>query len=188
MVVRLGLAKALAVCPDRRHSLVVGSDTAVTLCEGDGAAVFGKPADRTELATMVRRLGGREHNVYTSVVVRDALRRRMVWGAVRVSVCLRPLDEESLRAYCASGIGDDKAGGYAVQDHTFGLVKSLSGCAAAAMGLPLCLLRRALADLGVPVPDDAALVEGCSALTGLPCCLAGGALAPEIVVYGKEGC
>jgi len=188
MVVRLGLAKALAVQPEPPYSLVVGSDTVVTLSDGGQTVILGKPADRTELGTMVRRLGGREHSVYTSVAVRDASYGRTVWGAVRVGVRLRRLDEAELTAYCASGIGDDKAGGYAVQDRTFGLVESVSGCVAAAMGLPLCLLRQALAELGLRVPGDSAIAEGCGALTGLPCCLVGGASGPEIVAYGKEGC
>ena len=188
MVVRLSQEKALAVQPEPGFDLVVGSDTAVTVSEDGGVVVLGKPVGPTEIAAMMRRLGGREHSVYTGIAVRDMSARRGVWGAVRVGVCLRRLDDAALRAYCASGIGDDKAGAYAVQDRVFSLAESLCGCASAAMGLPLCLLRRAFQDLDVPVPSRTAVAEGCATLTGLECCLGDGTACPEVVVYGNEGC
>ncbi|MHB0877976.1 MAG: Maf family protein [Anaerolineae bacterium] len=188
MVVRLSLEKALAAAPEPGFDIVVGSDTVVTLTDGSGTMVLGKPRDRSEIAEMLGRLGGREHSVYTGVAVRDTGRGRSAWGAERVRVHLRRLDDAEMRAYCESGIGDDKAGAYAVQDRDFSLVQTLNGCASAAMGLPLCLLRRALRDLGIPVPPEDAVARECSILTGAACCLGQGPCCPEVVVYGKEGC
>ena len=180
MVVRLSLAKARAAAVGPAHAIVLGSDTAVTLGNGEGTTVFGKPNDRDDLQRMLVELGGREHIVYTGFAVLDRRDGRTTTGFQTVPVRLRRLGEVELAAYVESGIGDDKAGGYAIQDQVFQLVESLRGCAAAAMGLPLCGLLRGLPRFGFHLPAATDVETGCRALTGMGCCLADGTDCPEL--------
>ncbi|MGQ9553072.1 MAG: Maf family protein [Anaerolineae bacterium] len=184
MVVRLSVAKARAAVPGSAHTIVLGSDTAVIMASGGETLVIGKPVDRQQVREMLALLGGRTHVVYTGFALLDTCSGRMITGWQTVTVCLRSLTEGELFAYIDSGIGDDKAGAYAIQDQRFRLVERLSGCVAAAMGLPLCALWKALPRLGIVVPAKEAVIEGCQALTGLACCLESSDECPELVING----
>lgn len=184
MVVRLSVAKARAATPQPGYEMVLGSDTAVTLGSGGEARVIGKPRDRDELRCMLEELGGREHVVYTGFALIDRRGGRTVTGYQTVRVRLRGLSGGEMAAYLRSGIGEDKAGAYAIQDQQFGLVESVSGCASAAMGLPLCALLRAFASLGLKVPPAGEVAAGCRALTGVECCLSLEKTCPPSVTYG----
>src|SRR5256885_375713 len=61
VVVENALRKARAVADERRERRVLGVDTEVVL---DGH-VFGKPAGEDEAATLLRRLSGRTHEVWS---------------------------------------------------------------------------------------------------------------------------
>jgi small basic protein len=70
-------AKAAAVASRFPDATVIGADTVVAL---DGRA-YGKPANHTAAAAMLRALSGRRHVVYTAVAVVAAL--DAVFGALR---------------------------------------------------------------------------------------------------------
>ncbi|OQA46690.1 MAG: Septum formation protein Maf [Chloroflexi bacterium ADurb.Bin325] len=162
LVSRLCQAKAMAVA--RRHpaALVLAADTLVAL---DGQ-LLGKPADAGEAATMLARLSGRTHQVYTAVcVARDG-----VYDA-RLSVSdvtMRGYSDAEIDGYVATGDPLDKAGAYAIQHPQFTPVAAWTGCYAGIMGLPLRLARDMLRDAGVDAPRD--VVEACERLSGGRCC------------------
>ncbi len=59
-------------------------------------------------------------------------------GALSVSeVRFRPLGEEEIRQYVASGECDDKAGAYAIQGRAARFIAELRGSYSGVMGLPL---------------------------------------------------
>lgn len=93
---------------------------------------------------MLRRLSGREHEVYTGVAV--AYGSTVVSELERVKVRFRRLDPEECDAYVATGEPLDKAGAYGIQGFGSALVESIEGDYFAVMGLPvvrtLALLRR----------------------------------------------
>jgi septum formation protein len=153
LAARLARSKALAV-PAEDGELVLAADTVVVL---DGA-VFGKPAGADEAVAMLRRLRGRQHEVYTAIALRDA-RGRLVERGTSSTVWLQPLNDDEIAAYVASGDPLDKAGAYAVQSCAFRLVERLSGCYANVVGLPLCTTGEALAALGVPTAARAVCLE-----------------------------
>ncbi|MGH9387054.1 MAG: Maf family protein, partial [Vicinamibacterales bacterium] len=64
-VERLAIEKASVVARQRPDALVIGADTAVIV---DGQ-ILGKPTDRADAVTMLRRLNGRSHDVLTGVAV-----------------------------------------------------------------------------------------------------------------------
>src|SRR5687768_4514728 len=61
----LAWRKADAACADSPDSVIIGADTIVVL-DGD---VLGKPRDQAHARTILRRLSGQTHTVYTGLAV-----------------------------------------------------------------------------------------------------------------------
>ncbi len=122
-----GLLQVVAV----PAALVLGADTEVIL---DGA-VFGKPADAIDAASMLRRLAGRTHDVITALSVVSAGREVQ---AVSVSqVTFGAMSDADIDTYLACGEWQGKAGGYAIQGRAQMHIAHLSGSYSGVMGLPL---------------------------------------------------
>ena len=136
----LALVKAVTVAAKKPGSVVVGADTVVVL----RGVRLGKPADRAEAVSMLRRLHGRTHEVWTGIaVVRDEERRT---AAECTRVQLQRLDEPEIEAYVKSGEPLDKAGGYGIQGIAAQFVRRIEGDYTNVVGLPLERLRRVLAE------------------------------------------
>ena len=125
------------------EDVVVAADTIVVL---DGL-VMGKPRDFDDAVRMLRRLSGREHQVMTGLTVRcgDRSETKTVVTAVR----FRPLLDEEIRAYVATGEPMDKAGAYGVQGLAAIFIEGLDGDFYNVMGLPVCTLAQMLRGYGV---------------------------------------
>jgi septum formation protein len=92
---------------------------------------------------MVRRLAGRAHEVFTGMaVVRGP---RLADAVERVGVTFRPLGDDEIAAYVATGEPMDKAGAYGIQGYGATIVERVDGDYFAVMGLSL---RRTVALLG----------------------------------------
>ncbi|MBR6951860.1 MAG: septum formation inhibitor Maf [Oscillospiraceae bacterium] len=145
-VCAVALAKAedvaLAASPEE---LILGADTLVYL---DGEPL-GKPSDTEHAVSMLRRLSGREHDVYTGVALVGGGRKLV--RCERTVVRFRPLTEDLIRRYAATGEPLDKAGAYGIQGRGCLLVESIHGDYNNVVGLPLGLLRDMLESFGVPV-------------------------------------
>lgn len=143
---RLAEAKAAAGARAFPGELVLGADTLVTL---DGQ-ILGKPRDRGDAVRMLSLLQGREHRVVTGVALEWGSRRSSAVEVTRVR--FRPLDADAVRAYAATGEGDDKAGAYAIQGFGALLVEGIDGCYFNVVGLPLVRVSVLLGAWGVPLP------------------------------------
>ena len=113
------------------HAPVLAADTTVAL-EG---RIFGKPEGREHAAEMLAALAGRTHEVLTAAALKHG-----DWIETAVSrseVRLKPLSEEEIRVYVATGECDDKAGAYAIQGRAARFVMELRGSYSGVMGLPL---------------------------------------------------
>jgi septum formation protein len=138
---RLAREKATAI--QRDGAAVVGADTIVVI----GGEILGKPRDAAEARTMLRRLAGRGHDVFTAVAV--AWRGTVVSGTQRTAVWFRPMDDETIAAYVATGEPLDKAGAYGIQGYGAVLVERIEGDYFTVMGLGLGLLVGLLARVGL---------------------------------------
>lgn len=167
MVCRLSLAKAKAVALSYPEGLIVAADTIVVL---DGEAL-GKPADEAEALAMLRRLRGRKHTVISGVTVCHPGAGRAITELAESAVWMRAYTNEEVARYAASGDPLDKAGAYAIQHRNFSPVERIEGCYASVMGLPLCHLARALAQLGLMLPVD--VPQACRGFTCHRCLVAG---------------
>jgi MAF protein len=150
LVLRVSQTKALSVSEARPDELIVAADTVVVL----GGEVLGKPRDPDEASSMLRRLRGRPHQVYSGVTVWHPASRKMVCQLGESSVWMRDYEDGEIDTYVESGDPMDKAGAYAIQHSGFDPASRVEGCWLNVMGLPLCHLRRALSRFGVLVPTD----------------------------------
>lgn len=133
---------AALVDPD---ALVIAADTIVWL---DGE-ILGKPHSREQAFSMLRKLSGRDHEVYTGVTVLD--KEGELCEAERSVVRFRKLSDEEIRRYIATGEPMDKAGAYGAQGKGALFVRAIEGDFFNVMGLPVCRLGQMLAKKGVPI-------------------------------------
>jgi MAF protein len=128
--------------------VVVAADTTVV----DGVEILGKPANQAEAAAMLGRLRGRRHQVYTGLAAWRREDGLELCDVCVTAVIMRDYSEAEIQAYVATGDPLDKAGAYAIQHTGFDPVERIEVCYANVVGLPLCLLSRLLAQLGLPPP------------------------------------
>jgi len=140
---RLARSKAETLAAVHPEALVIGSDTIVVV-DGD---ILGKPIDRAQAATMLARLSGRTHTVFTSVAV--TWRGVTLSGVESVTVTFRPLDSARIEAYINTGEPMDKAGAYGIQGYGATNVERIDGDYFAVMGLPLGRMVGLLRDHGL---------------------------------------
>ncbi|WP_438444328.1 Maf family protein [Gorillibacterium sp. sgz5001074] len=154
IVEELSVRKARAVAdrlaeegqdPGRR--IVIGSDTIVVL---DGE-VLGKPADKEDAEGMLRRLQGREHQVYSGVACLDPANGQLLVRHRMTRVHMKPLRPEQITRYVETGEPMDKAGSYAIQGLGATIVDEIEGDYFNVVGLPLSLLAAMLSDMGIEV-------------------------------------
>jgi septum formation protein len=150
-VSRLALAKGRTAADIALEgSLVLAADTIVA----DEFGLLGKPAGSQDAAAMLRRLRGRNHQVFTALAVIDLRDRRVETDLCCSNVPMREYSDAEIDSYVASGDPLDKAGAYAIQHPGFHPVLNFSGCFASVMGLPLCHLARCLARLDIALPNN----------------------------------
>ncbi len=122
-----GLLQVVAVA----DAVVLGADTEVIL---DGA-VFGKPDNAEDAASMLRRLAGCTHEVITAVSVVSAGREAQAVSTSQVT--FGAMSEADIDNYLACGEWQGKAGAYAIQGRAQAHIAHLSGSYSGVMGLPL---------------------------------------------------
>lgn len=140
----LSWAKALEVAADAPEgAIVIGADTVVEL---DGE-ILGKPKDEPDAFSMLRRLSGRSHNVYTGITI--VCGGGVFSEAEKTAVRFRTMTDREIRAYIGTGEPMDKAGAYGAQGLGSLFVEGIDGDFFNVMGLPLCRLGKMLGKLGV---------------------------------------
>jgi len=147
---RLAREKALSVARRHPSSWVLAGDTVVV----DRGAVLGKPVDESDAVSMLLRLQGRSHRVFSSLaLVQPASggdERRVRSGVSVTDVTFRSFDREVAEAYARTGEPLDKAGAYGIQGMGGALVEGIRGDYSGVVGLPVPLLIRLLEEAGEP--------------------------------------
>jgi len=133
MVAHNAALKADWVAERNPDSVVLGADTTVFL---DGEAI-NKPRDLDESRSILRRLSGRVHTVYTGI----ALRRRSTGLAldegVSSQVEFKPFGDAVIEDYIRLVNTLDKAGAYSIQEQTGLIIAGYRGSFSNIMGLPM---------------------------------------------------
>ncbi len=142
-VERLAREKAIAV-RGAANEIVIAADTTVVV-DGD---IVGKPTDDADATTILRRLSGRPHDVFTGIAVSicgEATTSRVV----RTTVVFADLSDEDIARYVATGEPHGKAGAYAIQGRGATLIRSIKGSVTNVTGLPVVELGELLHEAGV---------------------------------------
>ncbi len=126
------------------RSPVLAADTTVAL-EG---RILGKPTDRRQAANMLCELSGKKHEVLTAVAIKYDEQVEMAVSKTEVE--FRPLSEEEIRQYVATGEADDKAGAYAIQGRAGQFIVEIHGSYSGVMGLPLYETAQLIERIGSP--------------------------------------
>jgi septum formation protein len=136
--------KAVAGAQMRPDALVIGADTLVYV---DGIPL-GKPKNMEEALQMLRQLSGRAHEVCTGVYLAHSggAQGRGLHGITHV--IFQALSDDQIRAYHAKVNPLDKAGAYGIQEYGEMILSNYDGSWTNVMGLPMELLKEALAEFG----------------------------------------
>ncbi|OXB66275.1 hypothetical protein ASZ78_014010 [Callipepla squamata] len=136
----------------RTPDVVIGADTIVTVDE----QILEKPVDKQDAYRMLSRLNGKEHSVFTGVVIihcsskDNQLETEITDFYEETKVKFSDLSEELLWEYIHSGEPMDKAGGYGIQALGGMLVEYVHGDFLNVVGFPLNHFCKKLAELYCP--------------------------------------
>ncbi|MCJ7434558.1 MAG: Maf family protein, partial [Anaerolineales bacterium] len=153
--------------------IIIGADTAVV----DSGDILGKPIDAAEAVTMLTRLRGHSHQVYTGIAALRVADGKLVTDLCNTDVPMRLYSDEEIESYALSGDPLDKAGAYAIQHPGFRPVEKLNGCYASVMGLPICHLVRSLRQLDISPTADVPV--NCQTYLNYQCPVSGAILNGE---------
>ena len=132
--------KAAAVAPGVDRGLVLAADTIAWI---NGHPVL-KPEDEADARRILRELAGREHELWTGVVLWRRPDDLQVLWQERSVVAFSPLDDARLDAYLATRSWRGHSGAYAIQEKDDPYVRVVAGSMSNVIGLPLEALRRTL--------------------------------------------
>ncbi len=125
--------KGEEVANENSDSVIVAADTLVLL---DGV-VFSKPADMEEASSMLRRLNGNTHQVFTAVALMKKSTGQLIEFSVVTEVTFKDLTLEEQAAYHQKIEALDKAGAYAAQEFGERIIAKISGSMTNVIGLPM---------------------------------------------------
>ena len=141
-VLRLAETKARATQADP-DQIILAADTTVV----DGMDILGKPKDQVEAITMLTRLRGHTHQVYTGIALLRPGDGLLLKDLCVTDVPMRNYSDEEINTYIETGDPLDKAGAYAIQHSQFHPVANVSGV------IPVCLQSaRGCWIISVPYP------------------------------------
>lgn len=129
-----------------RHpdALVIGADTTVFIDQ----IVLNKPRDLAEARSMLRKLRGRTHTVFTGLALRRQRDGLKLDQGVASEVTFKAFDEATLELYLSRVHTLDKAGGYAIQEQGDLIVAGYTGSLTNIVGLPVEEMKQLLTRAG----------------------------------------
>ena len=132
--------KAAAVAPQVESGLVLAADTVGWL---DGR-VIGKPADEADARRILTTLGGREHELWTGVILWQRPDGVQVCWQEKSRVFFKKLNAKELGGYLATRTWQGCSGAYAIQEEGDPFVQLIEGSLSNVIGLPMESLEKLL--------------------------------------------
>ncbi|MEU2874557.1 nucleoside triphosphate pyrophosphatase [Streptomyces olivoreticuli] len=142
-------AEAVAARAEAAGALVVGCDSVLEL---DGLAL-GKPVDAEDATARWKSMRGRSGVLRTGHCVIDTATGRSASATASTTVRFGEPTDAEIAAYVASGEPLHVAGAFTLDGRSAPFVEGIDGDHGNVIGLSLPLLRRLLADLGIPITD-----------------------------------
>lgn len=127
------------------EATVIGADTTVFV----GSTVLNKPRDGTEARAMLRMLSGTTHTVFTGLAVRRGRDGLKLDQGVASEVTFKKFGDDVIELYLSRVHTLDKAGGYAIQEHSDLIVAGFTGSLTNIIGMPLEEMKQLLTRAGL---------------------------------------
>jgi len=143
-VMTVSWLKAAAVAPQVEDGLILAADTVGWL---DGRIV-GKPNDIDDARAILTSLSGREHELWTGVVLWRRLDDLQIIWQECTRLFFRKLSTQELDAYLATDTWVGRSGAYAIQEENDPYLHIIEGSLTNVIGLPMESLQRYLLWLG----------------------------------------
>ena len=135
--------KAAKVAPTVAEGLVLAADTIGWI---DGGPVL-KPDDEADARRILRQLGGRDHELWTGVVLwRRPDDLQLIWQE-RSLVRMKAMTDAEMDVYLATREWRNNSGAYAIMQEGDPHVQVVQGSVTNVIGLPMETLMRVLAML-----------------------------------------
>ena len=109
--------------------IVISADTVVVLDN----KILGKPKDREEAYSMLKKLEGKIHQVVTAICVTN--REKTIVDSITSTVEFEHLSDEMILNYIDTYKPFDKAGSYGIQELPQGFIKNVEGSLENIIGL-----------------------------------------------------
>lgn len=133
--------KAAKVAPQVQSGIVIAADTIGWI---DSQAIL-KPKDESDARRILRQLGGRDHELWTGVVLwRRPDNVQMIWQE-RSVVHMKAMNDDELTRYLATREWANNSGAYAILEADDPYVRVVEGSITNVIGLPLESLVQRLA-------------------------------------------
>jgi len=149
---KLSQAKAKEIAVSNPDCWVIAADTIVVI----GDEILGKPEGLDAARSMLRRLSGQTHQVYTGYTICCELAGKTITDSVCTDVIFKELSDEEIEWYVHTTEPFDKAGAYAIQGLGTFLVKRINGSYTNVVGLPVCeVIEYLISEKVVRITDTA---------------------------------
>lgn len=128
--------------------VIIGADTVVA----HRGEIMGKPKDSADASSMLSKLQGDTHQVYTGVTLiilekgQEKRTREVITFHERTDVHMYPMTPEQIAAYVATREPMDKAGAYAIQGKCAVYIRGINGDYNNVVGLPVARLMHELCE------------------------------------------
>lgn len=134
LVKELALRKAKSIAQKNEKALVIGADTTVVF----NNEVLGKPSNNEDAISMLEKLSGNKHSVFSGVSLLDADSYQSITFFEETIVYFAELSANEIKFYVNGGSPLDKAGAYGIQDDWGSVfVERIEGDYYNVVGLPL---------------------------------------------------
>jgi septum formation protein len=144
-VLRVAYEKAQKVGALFPEKWIIGADTAVV----HKGRIFGKPASEKDAFTMLKKLRGSWHKVFTGYCILNVSKQTVYRDVAETKVLIKDLTDDEIEKYIKTSEPLDKAGSYAVQGKGGYMVREIKGSYTNVVGLPICEITEALLSLGI---------------------------------------
>lgn len=138
IVEQLALRKARDVADKYHEGYILGADTIVVLDE----QVLGKPENVDDAFAMLKKLQGREHQVFSGIALIDKKTAKETVSHQVTKVFMKKLTDQEIEAYISTKEPMDKAGSYGIQGYGAMIIDRIDGDYFNVVGLPLSLLEQ----------------------------------------------
>ena len=142
LVMENAKAKAKGILKTKVKGVIIAADTAVVL----NGAILGKPKDKEDAISTLKRLSGKWHEVYTGCFIIDNTSDNVHSEkfVVKSEVFMDKFSPDIIKKYVDTKEPLDKAGSYAIQGIGAFFVKEIRGSYSNVIGLPVNELVRHL--------------------------------------------